>query len=161
MHLKLACAHPTITLFIVHSSLTCASPNLMWSASYLRYPDTLVSFWCKHNVSYSHFFISETMNTAFSFGLIYSIASISPSSSDPFLPDVVSKINPISLLIWSSHQTLFSSQVNYHKYIPWVQPNWATWLTVLTIRLSEWKDKRIELLLQTYFWSTRKNKWVK
>lgn len=51
------------------------------------------------------FHFLKRMNTAFSFGLIYSIISISPSGSGPFPSDTLSKINPISLLIWNSHQT--------------------------------------------------------
>ena len=49
----------------------------------------------------------KRMNTAFSFSLIYSITSISPSGSGPFPPYRVSRINPISLLIWSLHQIPF------------------------------------------------------
>ena len=76
----------------------------------------------------------KRMNTAFSFSLIYSITSISPSGSGPFPPHRVSRINPISLLIWSLHQIPFFQACELLQICrPLGLSQLSTWLKVLTI----------------------------
>ena len=84
----------------LHLTLTFTRPNPKCSVHFLGFVN---SVHCLSNADaclpQPVFHFLKRMNTAFSFSLIYSITSISPSGSGPFPPHRVSRINPISLLI--------------------------------------------------------------